>query len=149
DLDPLLSPRSVAVWGTLETHPRLAACAVANLAAGTFEGRVLEVPDDDAQLTRLGQIVEHEGPLDLVLAMRAPAGTQDLACKLHEKGLARSLVVPAGTSDPIDASIPVLGPGSVGIVNVPACIHAFASYSLPPDLEAGGVSIVSQSAALA
>lgn len=161
-LERFFSPRSIAVVGAFETSHR-ARNAVANLAAGGYEGRVFPVDPkrqsifDVACVGSLRDLPESvdcvyvAAPIDAVPALLDDAAAAGIHNVVVAAGFGESgpherqahLIAQATRHD-----ITILGPNSPGFLNVAEGVRAYGQ-DVPAGMKSGEVAVVVQGGALA
>ncbi|THV29167.1 GNAT family N-acetyltransferase [Glycomyces paridis] len=162
-LRPLLDPASVAVAGASRTGTGVGAEILRSIVKGGFNGPVVPVHPDAAELAGLPAVrslTELPDPVDLVVvAVPAP----DVAAVLRDAGAAgarAAVIVSAGFAETGDApaqaelvriarahDMRLVGPNCLGIVNTDGSIRLQASFAAEPPA-AGGLALASQSGAV-
>jgi acetyltransferase len=145
NLDAALEPGAVAVVG----DDARAETVLANITAGGFRGAVRRVaPDEVSDLP--------ETP-DLAVVTTPAAAVPGAISALGARGCRVAAVLTEGVSDAtglrqamLDAARPhllrIVGPNTLGLIVPPARLNASLAPAMP---EAGGLALVSQSAAIA
>ena len=162
-LDPIFSPRSVAVVGASRRRESIGFALVHNLVLSEFQGAIYPVnPQADVvhSLKCYPSIAAIPDPLDLaVIAVPRPGVLQAveecLACNV--RGL---VVITAGFSEVgpegaklehemLDAAtrtgVRIVGPNCLGIIAAEKRLNVSFAYETPP---VGGISLLSQSGAV-
>jgi acyl-CoA synthetase (NDP forming)/L-amino acid N-acyltransferase YncA len=162
-LRPLLDPASVAVVGASRTGTGVGAEILRSIVNGGFNGRIVPVHPDAAELAGLPAVRslnELPDPVDLVIvAVPAPA----VAAVLQDAGAAgarAAVIVSSGFAETGDApaqealvriarahDMRLVGPNCLGIVNTDGSIRLQASFAAEPPAP-GGLSLASQSGAV-
>lgn len=160
NLDPVLEPRSVAVFGATERPGAAATVVMTNLLAGGFEGPIWPVNPNRREVMGLPCHASAEAlpeTPDLAVIAAPPETTPGIIAALGAIGTKVAVLV-GRWGGPWDALMPkvleaarpsllrVIGPGSFGVM-VPAR-RLNASFS-PATPEPGRLALVSQSGAIA
>jgi len=162
-LQPLLAPRTVAVIGASADPQSLGQAVVFNLLQAGFAGELLLVnPTETEVLGRpcLPELRLHRRPVDLAL-VAVPMEQLEAAVEQTLKAQVEVLVVLTSIERRVGSQVEeverdilrmckargsrLLGPNSLGVVNLPLGLNGSWVRQLPP---AGGVSLLSQSSAL-
>ena len=157
NLDHLLAPRSVAVFGASARPGRVGATVWRNLRSGGFKGPVFAVNPKYSQLD--GEpVVARAADLavvpDLAVLCTPPASVPGLIAELGALGTRAAIVMTAGLSAAqrqaaLDAARPhllrLLGPNCLGLMTPRLGLNASFAHT---DALAGELAFVSQSGAL-
>ena len=165
-LDPLFSPRSVAVVGASSDATRIGGRPIAYMLARKFQGRILPVNPNRAEIQGLPAYPSvaalPEAPDTAIVAVPAALATQTLE-ELGQRGVKSAIVFSAGFAETGDAGaaaqdamlavtkrhgMRLLGPNCLGLFNDRIGFYGIFSSSLeggysPP----GRIGIASQSGA--
>ncbi|MBF0307969.1 MAG: acetate--CoA ligase family protein [Magnetococcales bacterium] len=163
-LSLLMQPRSIALVGASRTPGKIGHALLANLLGLGFPGTIYPInPYAEEILGRRchPSIRECREPVDLAI-LAVPASSTLALAREAIQARCRSLVVIAdgfrekGEEGAVleealarlcrEHDVPLLGPNSLGLINVHARLNASFSITVPPP---GGVSILSQSGAVA
>ncbi|HEX6362856.1 MAG TPA: CoA-binding protein, partial [Albitalea sp.] len=157
NLDPLLDPSSVAVFGASDRPSSVGATVWRNLRAGGFAGRLLAV---NPRLSTLDGVRVHGGvedlpeTPDLAVLCTPPHTVAPLVAELAARGTRAAVVMTAGLSAAqkqamLDAARPtcfrILGPNCLGLMTPHLGLNASFAHT---DALAGDIAFVSQSGAL-
>jgi acetate---CoA ligase (ADP-forming) len=165
-LDPLLSPRSVALVGASENAARIGGRPLRYLSEGGFKGKVYPINPNRASVQgfdaypSVGSLPET--PDVAILAVPAAATLQALK-ECAARGVKAAIIFSAGFAETGDAGrrmqnriseiaresgMRVLGPNCLGVFNVAAGYYGTFSAVLDAEfIKPGDVAIVSQSGA--
>lgn len=163
NLDPLLSPESVAVVGASRTEKKIGHILLSNLIEGGFQGTIIPITSGEDELLGLPcfpSLTDYGKDIDLViivLPIEQVKAIVDECGKLRVKAV---LVTDAEfrESEPERATlerqvidlchrhdIVLLGPNSLGCINTAENLNASFAGEIP---DSGGMSVFSQSEAL-
>lgn len=164
-MDALLEPRSVAVIGASEDPERIGGRVLDHLRRH-FTGTVHPVnPSRDTVqgLAATATVGAIDGPVDLAVIALASAAVPDAARHCADHGVRAAIVISSGfaeSGDPAGVALQdelgeiartsgmrILGPNSMGSVNLTGGVHATFAKLRGFPLDPGGVAIVSQSGA--
>lgn len=157
NLDRLLEPKSVAVFGASDRVGSVGATVWRNLRAGSFAGAVYPVNPKHATLDGM-QVYARAADLpqtpDVAVLCTPPATVPGLIEELGRRGTRAAIVMTAGLSDAqkqtaLDAARPhvlrVLGPNCLGLLSPHIGLNVSFAHT---DALPGEVAFVSQSGAL-
>ncbi len=164
-LQPLLSPRSVAVIGASRTRGTIGAEVFHNLLATAFNGPVYPVnraADVVQSVPAYKSVAEVPGPVDLAVIVVPAANVLDAARECAAKGVAALVVISAGFAEAgpdgiarqrdlvricRESGMRLVGPNCMGVLNTDPDVSLNATFApfYPP---AGRVGFLSQSGAL-
>jgi acetyltransferase len=159
----LFHPKSVAVIGASGKREKVGYGVFSNLVGGGFPGKIHGVNPSGGQL--LGRrvyssIEEIPGPVDLGVFVVPPPAIIEGIPRLAEKGMKAAVVISAGFKETggegvgleralreaaVKASVRVLGPNCLGLINTHARLNASFAAGTPPS---GSIAFFSQSGAL-
>lgn len=162
-LEALFQPGSVAVVGASRKPEKVGHGVFANLVGAGFPGPIYGVNPDGGEI--LGRriypsIEDIPGPVDLGVLVVPPSAVIEGIPRLAEKGMKAAIVISAGFKETggagagleralrdvsRKASVRVLGPNCLGLINTHARLNASFSAGTPP---AGTIAFFSQSGAL-
>ena len=161
-LDTMLNPRSVAVFGASATSSGVGARVFANLLAGGFAGTIVPINPKHRKVhgrpcfATLADVAE---PIDLALVATPAVTVPGIIAQCGEAGTRSAIVLSAGFGDSaggealaeelIDAArhagVRIMGPNCVGLVRPHIGLDAtFLRSKTPP----GRLALISQSGAL-
>ncbi len=165
-LDPLLSPRSVALVGASENAARIGGRPLRYLSQGGFKGSIYPINPNRASVqgftayASIGSLPET--PDVAILAVPAAATLQALK-ECADRGVKAAIIFSAGFAETGDegrriqnqisgiareGGMRVLGPNCLGVFNVAAGYYGTFSAVLDAEfIKPGGVAVVSQSGA--
>lgn len=170
-LKPFFKPRGIAIIGASSRVGSAGYQIIQHATAMGFSGGIYPVNPTVKEILGLAtykRVTDIPGIVDLALMM-VPAGAslevaEDIALRSKKRGDLKAVVVGStgfselGTQDGIrletellkilsEQGIRVIGPNCIGIVDTYSGINT--SFSVPPNIKKGGVSIISQSGAFA
>lgn len=164
-MEALLEPRSVAVIGASDDPERIGGRVLDHLRRH-FTGAVYPVnPSRDTVqgLPATAAVGDIDGPVDLAVIALASGAVPDAARRCAEHGVRAAVVISSGFAESGDAAgaalqdelgeiartsgMRILGPNSMGSVNLTAGVHATFAKLRGFPLDPGNVAIVSQSGA--
>jgi acyl-CoA synthetase (NDP forming) len=165
-LDPLLSPRSVALVGASENAARIGGRPLRYLSEGGFEGKVYPINPNRASVQGFAAYPSMgalpETPDVAILAVPAAATLQALQ-DCADRGVKAAIIFSAGFAETGDdgrriqnqitglareSGMRVLGPNCLGVFNVAAGYYGTFSAMLDAEfIKPGCVAVVSQSGA--
>jgi acetyltransferase len=161
--EALFQPRSVAVIGASRKQEKVGYGVFSNLVVAGFPGEIHGVnPGGGEVLGRrlFSSISEIPGPVDLGVFVVPPSGILEGIPRLAEKGMKAAIVISAGFKETggegagleralretaENASVRVLGPNCLGLINTHARLNASFAAGTPPT---GAIAFFSQSGAL-
>jgi acyl-CoA synthetase (NDP forming) len=163
NLDALLQPKSVAVYGASRHPQKIGHAVLSNLISGGFSGRIIPVnPQADSVMgvsCRPSLAAANEQVELAVVALPAPLVAAAVGDALSA-GARAVIVVSAGFGECGEegarrerqlvemcrqAGAILLGPKSLGVINTAHALNASFARIMPPK---GGLSVVSESGAL-
>lgn len=164
-LDALLEPRTVAVIGASDDPERIGGRVLEHLRRH-FAGRTYPVNPSRATVQGLpahADIGEIDGPVDLAVVALAGKAVPAAVERCAERGVRAAVVISSGFAESGDdtgramqerlgeiartSGMRILGPNSMGSINLTAGVHATFAKLRGFPLDAGHVAIVSQSGA--
>ena len=157
NLDHLLAPRSVAVFGASARAGSVGATVWRNLRSGGFKGPVYAVNPKHTQLDGepvVARAADLPAVPDLAVLCTPPASVPGLIAQLGALGTRAAIVMTAGLSPPqrqatLDAARPhllrLLGPNCLGLMTPRLGLNASFAHT---DALVGELAFVSQSGAL-
>ncbi len=161
DLEPLFSPRSVAVIGASSDPTKWGGSLLRNLVHGDFHGPIYPVNGRGGMLGDLpayASIAELPEAPDLALIALGAAHVSAVVKQCGERGIPVALVVAAGFSEAgedganaeaelvrtaHEAGVTLIGPNCMGMLATHCGLQAVGFLELNP--QPGGLSIISQS----
>ncbi|MDY6903937.1 MAG: acetate--CoA ligase family protein [Thermodesulfobacteriota bacterium] len=164
-LDPIFSPKSVAVLGASTTPGKVGHDLFQNILRGGFNGTLYPVNPKAASILCVKaypSILDIPDPVDLAMIILPPKVALKAIEDCITKQVKGIVIVSAGfkevggegkqieeqiTAKCREAGIPVVGPNCLGVINPVAKVRLNASFSthIP---EPGNISFISQSGAL-
>ncbi|MBI5575004.1 MAG: acetate--CoA ligase family protein [Deltaproteobacteria bacterium] len=162
-LDALFRPESIVVVGASRKPEKVGYGVFANLVQAGFQGEVLGVNPSGGEISGkpvYPSIKEIPGKVDLGVFVVPPDAVIDGIPLLAAKGMRAAIVISAGFKEvggagagrerelrdvARNASVRVLGPNCLGLINTHARLNASFSAGTPPS---GAISFFSQSGAL-
>ena len=161
-LDTMLNPRSVAVFGASETSSGVGAKVFANLLAGGFEGKIVPINPKHRKIgarkcyTTLADVGE---AIDVAVVATPAVTVPGIIAQCGAAGTRNAIVLSGGFGDNdggtelagelLDAArrarVRVMGPNCVGLVRPHLGLDATFLRSRPPP---GPLALISQSGAL-
>lgn len=167
-LDALFAPRSIAVIGASPDLRKAGGRCVAFLRDFGFAGEVYPVNPRRAEIAgyrAYPRIADVPGPVDLAIVLVDSAAVPAVIAEAGEAGVRSAVVCSSGFSELGDAGaeleadlaraaakyqLPVLGPNSLGFIDLDASLTATFSTALQSGgrLRSGPIALVSQSGAM-
>jgi acyl-CoA synthetase (NDP forming) len=167
-LDPLFAPRSIAVIGASPDLRKAGGRCVAFLRDFGYPGEVYPVNprrDEIAGYRAYPRIADVPGPVDLAIVVIDAAAVPAVIAEAGAAGVRSAVVCSSGFSElglagaELEADLacaaakyrlPVLGPNSLGFIDLDASLTATFSTALQFDgpLRSGPIALVSQSGAM-
>jgi acetyltransferase len=162
-LEKLFSPKSIAVIGASLSGEKEGRSILANLVNGGYQGEIIPVSTNIETMLDLpvySSLRDYQGKIDLVIIEMAEEFVLEAARDAVSRGVGAVIVVSSGLdkqgkketgiggelSDICRrGGVRLLGPGSLGLINVENNLNGSAVGELPLS---GGVSFFSQSGAL-
>ena len=164
-LDPIFSPRSVAVVGASRSRDSLGWAVVHNLVRAEFQGAIYPVnPKAHAihSLRCYPSVAEIPDPIDLAIVTVPRDLVQAVVEECLACGVRGLVVITAGFSETGEAGraleqrlrdtvrgsgVRMIGPNCMGVINTTAAVSLDATFS-PTRARPGSIGFVSQSGAL-
>ena len=164
-LDPIFSPKSVAVVGASATPGKVGHDIFANILRGGYTGTLYPVNPAATSILCVRaykSVSEIPYNIDLGMVILPPDAARQAVCDCIQKGVKGIVIVSAGFKEVggrgaemeaeiarlcKEAKIPLVGPNCLGVINPHPDVRLNASFSthLP---EYGNISFISQSGAL-
>jgi acetyl coenzyme A synthetase (ADP forming)-like protein len=164
-LDPIFSPRSIAVIGASRRRDSIGFALLHNLVVNEFNGTIFPV-NPHAQVIhslktypRVGDIPD---PIDLAIVMVPRDAVLDVIEECIQHGVKGLVVITAGFAEvgPVGATLEtqlgerirhagvrMIGPNCMGVINTDESVRMEATFA-PTPAERGTIGFVSQSGAL-
>jgi acyl-CoA synthetase (NDP forming) len=164
-LDPVFSPRSIAVIGASRRRDSIGFALLHNLVVNEFNGTIFPV-NPHAQVIhslktypRVGDIPD---PIDLAIVMVPRDAVLDVVEECIQHGVKGLVVITAGFAEvgPVGAALEtqlgervrhagvrMIGPNCMGVINTDESVRMEATFA-PTPAERGTIGFVSQSGAL-
>lgn len=164
-LDPLFSPRSVAVVGASRRRDSIGWALLHNLVMSEFQGAIFPVnPTADVvhSLKCYPSVAAIPDPVDLAVVLVPKAGVQAVVDDCVAAGVKGLVVITAGFGETGEegraaerrirdtvrrAGIRMIGPNCMGIINTDETVRLDATFA-PTPAQRGSIGFVSQSGAL-
>ncbi len=164
-LDPIFSPRSIAVIGASRHRDSIGFALLHNLVVNEFNGTIFPVnPKAEVihSLKTYPQIADIPDPIDLAIVMVPRDAVLGVVEECIEHGVKGLIVITAGFAE-VDsagaaleaqlaekvrcAGVRMIGPNCMGVINTDESVRMEATFS-PTPAERGTIGFVSQSGAL-
>lgn len=165
DLDPIFSPKSVAVIGASTTRGKVGHDIFVNILKGGFQGTLYPVNPKAkaiASVRAYATVADLPEPPDLAMIILPPKPALNAVEEAVAKGVKGIVIVSAGFKEVggegleiekkivtlcREAGVRLVGPNCLGVINPAADVSLNASFSARMP-KAGNVSFMSQSGAL-
>lgn len=158
NLEPLLSPRSIALIGASNRTGRVGQVLAHNLASAGFAGQIYAVNPHASKILSLptfSSTAELPSDVDLAVVATPPETVPAILSDLGRTGCRAAVVITAGLSHPplrqqmLDAARPnlmrIVGPNCLGVMSPHEGVNASFSHLMPSP---GGLALVAQSGAV-
>jgi acetyl coenzyme A synthetase (ADP forming)-like protein len=164
-LDPIFSPRSVAVIGASRRRDSIGFALLHNLVTSEFSGAIFPVNPEARAIHSLKcypSVSAIPDPVDLAVVMVPRLKVQGIVEECIAKGVKGLIVITAGFSETGEdgaqrervlrelvraAGVRMIGPNCMGVINTDAGISLNATFA-PTPARPGSIGFVSQSGAL-
>lgn len=162
-LDPLLSPRSIAVIGASAVPGKVGHEIVANLIASGFAGTILPINPKAGEILGLSaarDLGDHRDQIDLAVVAVPTSVVKDAIRAAIKHGVKAICIITAGFREVgeaglklenevaglcRDGGVRLLGPNCLGLINTAIKMNASFAAHMP---QPGGIGVISQSGAL-
>ena len=164
-LEPIFSPRSVAVIGASRNQKTLGYALLHNLVLEEFDGTIYPVNPKETSIHSLRcypSVAEIPDPVDLAVILVPKAAVLAVVDQCLEKGVKGLVVItagfrevgPEGEAEEVEiqrrvraAGARMIGPNCMGVINADPLVRLNATFAPSPAMP-GSVGFVSQSGAL-